>query len=161
MRNTDHTFIVTESRGLELRYDDECPYEIRSMIAPYLERFSWILPTYIHFIFVRFGEQPEGVNAVLSMQVDEEYRKAIFSVHPNFLVATERDREIDVRHEFVHALTDHLHTFAHQTIKAGNFEKRQEDWLREELRKALERTTCDIEHMIDGRLRGEQFDREV
>lgn len=145
-------FLFCESRAIEIRYDAEVPAEIRDAIDPILREHIWILPTYIHEIYVRFTKEND-LNATLSTHINEEYRKLVFYIHPPWLLSGVSVRTKNVRHEFVHALVDPLHTVAHQLVDAASFEEKTKTWAREEIRLAVERSTCDVEHMIDGKLR--------
>jgi hypothetical protein len=145
-------FYTCESRAIEIRYDSEVPAEIRDAIDPILREHLWILPTYLHEVYVRFTKDDDP-NASLSTHIKEEYRKMVFYIHPPWLLGDTALRTKNIRHEFVHALVDPLHTVAHQLIDTGILEEKTKAWAREEIRLAVERSTCDVEHMIDGKMR--------
>jgi hypothetical protein len=67
-------YLFCESRSLELRFDPEVPPEVENAIQPLLERHAWLIPSYVHFVFVRWTH--EDGDAALSATVAEEYRRS-------------------------------------------------------------------------------------
>jgi hypothetical protein len=89
-------------------------------------------------------------NASLSTSCDEEYRKVRFWVHPNWLIQPPDTRDSHVCHEFIHVLTDPLYQFGKRLIDTLEKDSQTQKWAKEDLRLAVERSTCDLERTIRG-----------
>lgn len=141
-------FLDTATRRLELRFDADMPAAVREEITPYLREFAWIVPTFVHYIYVCWTETADR-NEAMSVTVLEDYRRLNLFVHPGWLSNTERSRAVDVKHELCHAYQQPLVDLVEQLFELLKPDEQMNKLLRELFRAACERTTCDIENMLD------------
>lgn len=129
---------------IKIRFDGEVPDEVQAAIAPLIDKWLWLLPTWVHLLYVQFTEH----EASLSTSCDEEYRKVRLYIHAGWLVASPEIRDSNVCHEFIHVLTDPLFQFGGQVCDVLEKDSALHKWAREQLRLAVERSTVDLEYAI-------------
>lgn len=132
------------------RYDASLPADLRAIVEPHLMRWADLAPAWCHEVCVRWDD--DDTEAAIRVDVSYEYRNADLYVLANFLSKpTERDQHIV--HELMHlslapltavaeAMRDALVTHA-PDVKA---------WADEMLRQGEESTTCDLTHLLMGKL---------
>jgi hypothetical protein len=135
------------TRSLEIRLDPEVPPEVAQAIRPLLDKHMWLAPTFVHYVYVRWNADGEG--GALSSTVLEEYRRMTLWVHGDWLSNTERGRDNDVRHEFLHGASQPLYRFGQKMIELHDLSDKEKQLLKEDLRVAVEKVTCDLQNMLD------------
>ena len=128
-----------------IEFDTEVPKEVESAIRPTMEKWLWLLPTWVHVVFVMFSNDDQ---ASLSTSCDEEYRKVRMWVHPNWLIQSAEVRDRHVCHEYIHVLTDPLYQFGKRLIGTLEKDSQARKWADEDLRLGVERSTCDLAYAI-------------
>lgn len=137
--------------GIEFRFLNDVPAEVREPMATLLREHEWILPGWVEHVVIDFLHQDRD-RVSLSVTVKEEYRTVDLDISPNWLLQPQHVRSDDVVHEFAHVILDPLMKVTNALINAS-LEKGSalEVWAQEQLRLAVERSACDLEAAISRR----------
>jgi hypothetical protein len=138
------------SRAVELRREfrhevefyilPEMPVEVAEAVLPQLEAWAHLLPTWCHQVVLRWDPDNRADN--FSVSTAQEYRWIKVTASPGFLAASPTERSDSVIHEFVHALLDPVMEILDRL--AEDAPKGLQKYLKEERRRSLEATVCDI-----------------
>lgn len=131
----------------EIRFEVPFPAEQRTVVAGILHQNFWLLPSWVEVVWVEFETPAENERISARCQTNEEYRSIRLTICPEWLLSEQQIRMSDIRHEFLHASTDHLWRVGMQLIRLLDDDKLKK-WAKEELRLAVERTTADLEYAI-------------
>lgn len=115
------------------------------LVEPYIDEFRHAIPTWCHDVWIQYKPQ----DGAASTCVREEYRSANITIEAGWIEQSMRKRRRDILHEIVHISLDALHN---QAIDLRNMAVEHapsaKDYLHEQLRHALERTTVDLTESI-------------
>lgn len=129
-----------------LRWYPDVPHDIRAALQPLLERWAWLLPTWVHGVVVYYDANDSGS---MHCSPAQEYREFKLTVCAGWLVAEQEVREELVRHELLHTVvqplpdmvTDLIDSFVPEAQRAYFYEQR---------RMAMEGVVCDLEYLLRG-----------
>lgn len=130
-----------------VQFEDRFPNEQRAVILRLIEENEWIIPSWIEQITIEFW-QPDRPNISMRTILLEEYRRFRILVCPEWLLSEEEDRASDLRHEFIHIVTDPLYQVALKLVNMLDDDSDIKKWASEELRHGVERSTVDMEYAL-------------
>lgn len=86
------------------------PQEMRELIEPYIERYAWLIPSFIHELHVRYfdysqDEEGKPTDHVASVNMQDDYRRVLLDVYSCWMDGEDRERRYHILHELCH-----LHT---------------------------------------------------
>jgi len=133
---------------IQIDFDRNLPPETREAIAPLLERWIHLAPTWCHTIYVDFsGDDERGT--CLSTNVRAEYRNATVFVHPNWLLGLPHEREREVVHEILHLALHPMAVLLHDLLeRLVDDESVFHGWVLEEWRRKIEEAVSDLTHAV-------------
>lgn len=117
--------------------------DVAKAIKPLLARWGWVLPSWCHELHVT--APPADRDAVLSIGLQSEYRRATLYAGTDWLAETPDDRERAVVHELTHVILAPMSEFADDLIAktcAGN--DTLQTWATEQSRRAVESVVVDL-----------------
>ena len=88
---------------LRVDWGVDLPRELRVALAPFVDRYLDLLPSWCHTLEVRLETDPE-VDSDVTMAANYRYRVTTMRALPNFLLSSDLDREQTIVHEFAHVL---------------------------------------------------------
>jgi hypothetical protein len=125
----------------------ETPDEVEHLVDPLLRRYAWLVPTWVHDLFVHYtGADKDDPEARAGIIGHWEYREARMDIYGGWLALDAGLRRDSIVHELAHAATEPLHQFVMDLLcKLPDDEKARtkRHWL-----KLLEGCTQDIAHGI-------------
>lgn len=115
-----------------IRYTPGLPDEVRSAVAPHLERWAFLIPSWCH-----------------ELNVIYEYRRADLTVLPNFISCLPDRRARDVVHELLHIIIEPMQRVAKDLRERLVAEcPPLGAWSSEAIRFADESVTVDLTEMV-------------
>ena len=131
---------------LWINWRDSVPAEVRQAAEPIIDKWKHRLPHWLLEVCVYFTGN-DGNNC--SITTEYEYRRAALFIHLGWLHGTERDREEDLVHEFAHVFLARPKATIDSLIdRLLEKDPVFQSWARDEIRRAVEGTVCDITHII-------------
>lgn len=133
-----------------------CPTEVKDAILPLLEKWSWIVPSWVHDCKVFFVDDN---SAKLSITVRESNRDALLNVHPDWLMDTDY-RESAVVHELCHCYSTPMQKVGEEYIRQNpDYPTPGTKMTEFALTEALERMTCDLAELMMRIIASAEFNR--
>lgn len=75
------------------------PKEVLSIVRPLAREFKWLVPPWCHVITITYDVRAK---AIMTCQLDADYRAARLVVGPKFLSLDKADRQQTIIHELIH-----------------------------------------------------------
>ena len=128
------------------------PKEILSIVEPLLTEFAWLVPPWCHVITVTYGVQ---LNAIMTCQLDADYRAARLNVGPKFLSIPDDIRRQTIIHELIHVFVLPIADYAMDAIEKALPDEENpklKSVILEELRERNEQTTEDLSFVLARKL---------
>jgi hypothetical protein len=126
---------------------DSCPDHLFEEVRAGMREWFWLIPAWVDHLLVVYQDNDD--NMTLSVVVTEEYRSGHVIVGPGWVRVPPAERSQYVMHEILHCSTNHLFTVFTALLEACEAEGTPlAKWAEEEARKAIERTTTDLEHCL-------------
>jgi len=130
------------------RYDEKIPVEVLESLAPLVDKWLWLVPTWCHELHVHYegviGEEPD---AYASNSTVPEYRGARIRVAGSWLERDDRNREEAVVHELLHIPIAPMRCVLLDSVACTDNvpfkELVEENW-----RIAMEGAVCDLAHSL-------------
>lgn len=133
--------------SVRLAWDNECPVEVRAAMAPYVDRYTSLLPGWLQEL--RLGFDDDDPNGIMYTRCDPEYRWARIMACGAWLKEDDQDRDETFLHEIIHIPVQPMVAVAEDLIAVlKETHAPMESWAREQLRRALESTVQDMTAMV-------------
>jgi hypothetical protein len=122
------------------------PEELQHIFEPYLLQALPFLPRWV--VELRIKWDADDGDSGLRSSVSPEYRTGWVIICPSWFGAADDYRRAAVRHELAHFALDPIWRFARDLIPKLTADEAFTCHLREQLRQAIEMSTCDVEEML-------------
>jgi hypothetical protein len=127
-------------------WTNDVPAEVRAALEPMLDRWTGLLPTWLHDLVVDYSATEQ---AGMLMGVEFHYRRANLIVTGQWLTCPPEEREEMLRHELSHIILGPLQDIALDIVRRLTDEDDAlADYLRQEVMNRVEGVTCDMSHAI-------------
>jgi hypothetical protein len=94
--------------------------DIAALLAPYCDRYAWLIPSWCQRVFVRFEESQASGNEttdIATTVTNKTYRWATIRFHGGFLADSDLERRIDTVHEILHISLSSAIDYGRQAVK--------------------------------------------
>lgn len=150
--------MIADTAMERVTYRGEIPPEIEAAIAPLIEKYKCLIPSWCDHVNVSYwSTPPEGAEtAVADCRCHLDYRNASIRFFAAFLNYHPDQREDDTVHEFIHISVNPLYDYACDTIKelfksdALKGQDIAKNLILEGLRERVESVTTDLQKIICG-----------
>jgi len=107
--------------GVRVEWDLSLSREIRTVLEPYVARYSDLIPPWCHTLEIMSAalageEEGDLSDCVMAMSAQYKYRRTRLFVHTDYLDQRDDEREQMFVHELVHVLNAPLIDFTDQLI---------------------------------------------
>jgi hypothetical protein len=117
--------------------------DVASAIRPVIAKWLWILPSWCHELHVK--DAPDDRDAVLSIGLQHEYRRATLYAGVVWLGESKDDRERAVVHELTHVILAPMSDFSDDLVnKTCRDNDTLRGWANEQNRRAVESVVVDL-----------------
>ena len=126
--------------------NEACHPHLFAHIEAALAEWGWLVPAWVEFIRATFDPDESGT---IVMKNAEEYRTVYLRLGNGWTRVPDDQREKWVMHELLHISTNHIFDVFHDLLEATTNEGEPlNKWADEQARKAIERTTNDLERVL-------------
>jgi len=128
----------------EVKYGNNLPKEMRSIFKKAIDKYSELVPTWCHVIYVKLEDVDED-GSPAHIQVQERYREATITLSTAILSEEPKER-IDriILHEIIHILIDPLATVAQRVIAKTIENEKFKGWAEGQLEEKEEAVIQDL-----------------
>lgn len=138
--------------------NEGCQPHLFAHIEEALAEWGWLVPAWVDTIRVTFNGDEGAATDTIACQISYEYRSVHLQVCNGWTKVREEERGRWVMHELLHIHVNHIFETYHELLRATTQEGEPLNrWAEEQGRKAIERTTNDLERVLWERL--ESFPR--
>jgi len=128
----------------EIKYGKNLPKELKNIFKKAIDKYSEIIPTWCHVIYVKH-EEPDEDGSPAHIVVQEKYREATITLSTTILSEEPKER-IDriILHELIHIAIDPLATVAQKIINKAIENDKLKVWAEGQLEEKEEAVIQDL-----------------
>ena len=136
----------------KIDFSDEFPQALRADASQMAQSVEWMLPIWIQRLWLGYDSQTEAQEACFEIMPDYRWAKLTFSAR--FWACSDRDKQLILLHEMIHAFNLPLINAAREIVDTVC--KPEEETLKavlhEKLREKMEMVTQDFAYVLQAHL---------